>query len=121
MVAKRKNIPDFGESELWVVDNALKERYRGQPPTVEHADSEVRLYPDDRSLTEVPCLYWKVGKCNFIVFKTGRERYRCQFFYSINEQYGTGIHEYDNLAECVTMLLKMQADHEGKQNLEAAQ
>ena len=41
-----------------------------------------------------------------------RLRYRSQFFYSEEEHYGTGRDEYDELAECVGLLLKLQADHE---------
>jgi len=41
----------------------------------------------------------------------GDHRFRCQFFYSVREQYGTGKAEYDDLLECVVALLKLQADH----------
>ena len=109
-------IPDFNDSELWVVKTTLKERY-GYEVEMQLADSELRLSPDDRELTECPTLFWQVDKVSFVIFKTAAERYRCQFFYSIREQYGTGILEYDNITECVTTLLQMQADHELKKNL----
>lgn len=41
------------------------------------------------------------------------QRYRCQFFYSTHEQFGTGRDVYDNLGDCVTNLLQLQADHHG--------
>lgn len=44
--------------------------------------------------------------------KTGERRYRCQFFYSVYEQYGTGISEFHDIGECVTTLLRVQSDHE---------
>ena len=39
------------------------------------------------------------------------DRYRSQFFYSALEQFGTG-RDLDDLAECVTTTLRLQADHE---------
>jgi hypothetical protein len=112
-------IPDFNDGELWVVKTTLKERY-GYNVEVQLADSELRLSPDDRELTECPTLFWQDDKVSFVVFKIAPERYRCQFFYSIREQYGTGIEEFDNIGECVTALLQVQADHEIKKNLETS-
>jgi len=63
-------------------------------------------------LTACPTVFWSERGCNFLIFKTGEDRYRCQFFYSDEEQYSTGRTEYDELAECVSLLLKLQADHE---------
>jgi hypothetical protein len=113
-----KKIPEFSDSELWVVKNTLTERYRGANVDILQGDSEIRLFPGDRELTEVPCLVWKVDKCNFVIFKSGVDRFRCQFFYSVRHQYGTGIEEFDNIGDCVTTLLKMQADYEASQHAE---
>jgi len=44
-----------------------------------------------------------------------RRRYRCQFFYRGYQQYGTGVHEYDDLSECMVSLLQAQADHEARE------
>jgi hypothetical protein len=46
------------------------------------------------------------------VFKLADAGFRCQFFYSDAEHYGTGRDEYDDLATCVLTLLRVQADHE---------
>lgn len=105
------DIADFTEAELRTVRAALEERY-GRPVEVELAESELRLNPHSFQLTVCPTLYWKVDDCHFVVFKTGASRYRCQFFYRVREQYGTGIEEYDDLADCVVTLLRVQADHE---------
>jgi hypothetical protein len=40
------------------------------------------------------------------------DQYRCQFFYSEAEQYGTGHDEYDSLGDSVVTLLQVQSDHE---------
>ena len=104
-------IPDFNSAERWVIESALKERY-GHIVQIELADSELKLDPGAPVITTCPTVYWSERGCNFLVFKTGEDRYRCQFFYSEDEQYGTGRTEYDELAECVGLLLKLQADHE---------
>ncbi len=108
-----KSIPDFNQNELWVVKKALEERY-GKPVDIELAESELRLDPDSSELTPCPTVFWQVGDCNFVVFKVGERSYRCGFFYSIREQYGTGIDQFDDLSECVVILLQVQADHEAQ-------
>lgn len=106
-------IPDFTETELWVVDATLKERY-GHAVEVQQADVELRLDPGVSELMVCPALVWKEQGAGFVLSKVGDNRFRCQFFYSVREQYGTGKSEYDDLLECVVALLKLQADHEAK-------
>ncbi len=104
-------IADFNSAERWVIESALRERY-GHLVQIELADSDLKLDPDAPVLTTCPTVFWSERGCNFLIFKTGEDRYRCQFFYSEDEQYGTGRAEFDELAECVSLLLKLQADHE---------
>src|SRR5487761_2756154 len=104
-------ITDFNSAERWVIESALKERY-GRIVAIELADSDLRLDPDTPMLSTCPTVFWSERGCNFLIFKTGEDRYRCQFFYSDEEHYGTGRTEYDELAECVGLLLQLQADHE---------
>jgi hypothetical protein len=104
-------IPDFNSTERWVIESALKERY-GRIVPIELADSELKLDPGAPVLTVCPTVFWSERGCSFLIFKTGEERYRSQFFYSEEEHYGTGREEYDELAECVGLLLRLQADHE---------
>jgi hypothetical protein len=108
-------IPDFNSAERWVIESALKERY-GHIVPIELADSELKLDQETPVLTACPTVFWSERGCNFLIFKTGEDRYRSQFFYSDDEQFGTGRAEYDELAECVGLLLQLQADHE-KQRL----
>ena len=103
-------IPDITETEERIVQTALKKRYR-RDLELQFADAEVRLNPADRELTICPVFVWEADGCHFVIFKTGERRYRCQFFYRGYQQYGTGIHEYDDLAECAVSLLQAQADH----------
>jgi hypothetical protein len=104
-------IPDFNSAERWVIESTLKERY-GRLVPVELADCELKLDPEAPVLTTCPTVFWSERGCNFLIFKTAEDRYRCLFYYSDEEQYGTGRTEYDELAECVSLLLKLQADHE---------
>jgi len=106
-------IPDFNDSELWVVETTLRERY-GQPIDVALAEVEMRLDPNSTQLTPCPAVYWKADDCNFILCKTGDKRYRPQVFYRVHQHYGTGIPEFTDLAECVVTLLQVQADHESE-------
>ncbi len=108
---------DFNDSELWVINNTLKERY-GREIEIQLGDSDIRLRPEHRELTPCPVVVWQVNDVHFVVFKTQPERYRCQFFYRGFQQYGTGTYEYDNIAECVTRLLQTQADHVLKEPLQ---
>ncbi len=103
-------VPDITETERWTPDTRRRGRYR-RKIDVQLADSEIRLNPSDRETTSWPTLYWQVDGCSFVIFKTGDNNYRCQFFYKPHKQLGTGISDYDNLTECVVSMLQVQADH----------
>lgn len=106
------NIPDFSDTEYQLVNQILLERY-GRLVPLQAADVELQLDPASETLTTCPSLYWSELGAEFIVSKLADQRYRCQFFYSANEQFGTGRDVYDNLGDCVTILLQVQADHHG--------
>ena len=105
------SIPDFSSPERQVVEAALAQRF-GKAVDLQFADSELRLDPDVPALTSCPTLYWHERGCHFLLFKTAANRYRCQFFYTDEEHFGTGRTEYDDLSACVLALLRAQADHE---------
>ncbi len=104
-------IPPFTEDEQRTVAEALHKRYR-EAVSLEEAEAEVQLNPDDEDLTECPVLYWAARGTHHIIFKLGEQRFRGQFFYSETQQFGTGRDDFDTLADCVTTLLQVQADHE---------
>ena len=108
-------IPDITDSERWIVETTLKERYGDATPELQFADAEIRLGPADRELTTCPVFFWEADGCHFVIFKSGERRYRCQFFYRGYQQYGTGVHEYDDLTECTVSLLQTQADHAARE------
>ena len=103
-------INDFTDADRWVVETALKERY-GKVVRAEPADSEIKLDPASQDVAVCPTLYWEQNGVEFVIFKIGERRFRSQFFYSAVEQFGTG-RDFEDLAECVTTTLRLQADHE---------
>ena len=112
-VAENK-IPDFDDGERWTVESALRERY-GHRVETHLADTEVQLVASDKSLTACPTLYWEERGAGFVIAKVGEGRFRTMFFYPddpVEEQFGTGKAEYDDLLECVAAVLRVQADHE---------
>ncbi len=103
-------IPDFSDSELWIIKSTLDERY-STSVDIQLAETEMRLDKSKTELVPCPTVYWEADNCHFVVVKTGDRKYRCQFFYRIHQMYGTGVDEYDDLTECVVSLLQVQADH----------
>jgi len=110
-------IPDFSDSELWIIKSTLEERY-GAPREVQLAETEMRLDKGKTELLVCPTAYWEADSCHFVLVKTGDNRYRCQFFYRIHQMYGTGEEEYDDLTECVVSLLQVQADYQAAEHAE---
>lgn len=104
-------IPDFTASERRLVSQAIEERY-GQTVAVEDATAELLLDLLDSDVTTCPSLTWVERGANFIISKTRDSRFRCQFYYTVAEQFGTGKDEYDSLGDCVITLLQVQSDHE---------
>lgn len=107
-------IPEFDDGERWVVESTLKERY-GKIVTAQLADVELKLAAEDAQLIACPTLYWEERGAAFVLSKVGDGRYRTMFFYMddpVEEQFGAGKPVYDDLLECVTAVLRVQADHE---------
>ena len=109
------DIEDFSVQDLDIARQTLKERY-GKNVEVQLADVELRLDPVDKELVSCPALYWEMGKCHFVVAKLAKKKFYTQFYYKGSEQFGTGIREFDDLFECVTTLLQVQADNELSQS-----
>lgn len=103
------SISGFSAVDLALVHATLRERF-GHEVEVQQVQTEVRLSAADRALTLCPALYWKEEGCAFVVSKTGEAGYRAMFFYSVKDRYGTGREEYDNLGDCVIILLKVQEE-----------
>ena len=95
------SVPEFTAEKTKVVHDTLSERYNDKIET-QLVDIELRIYPNDRELTEYPAIYRE---------KTPDEKYFSQFFYSNKEQFGTGKQYYDDILDCPVTLLQAQADH----------
>jgi hypothetical protein len=106
-------IKKFTDRECALVNQALAERF-GQPMAVQAIEAEIQLNLLAEALTLCPALTWEDNLTHFVIFKTGDSRFRCQFYYTDVEQFGTGQEEYDNLGDCVISLLQVQAEHEAK-------
>lgn len=104
------SIPDFTDTEFQLANQILLERY-GKIVPLQRVDVDLQLRPEPEPPSPCPALYWSALGAEFIVAKTADQRYRCQFFYSANEMFGTGRDVYDNLGDCMTTLLRLQADH----------
>lgn len=104
-------VADFTPREKNLVSQTLVERY-GVAVPVQSIHSEIQLDLLKEDLTRVPALTWQEGVCHFVVFKTGDSRFRCQFYYTDAEQFGTAKIEYDSLGDCVIDLLQVQGKHE---------
>jgi hypothetical protein len=104
-------IADFAETELWIIRTTLEERY-GEPVEPMLADTELRLNPYSSELTRCPAACWEHAGCHFVVMKPGDHQYRCQFYYRGHEMFAPDIEEFDDLSECMVILLQVQADHE---------
>src|SRR4030067_410250 len=85
--AMHDKIPDFTDTELWVIRQAVSERFRKQVE-IQQADAELRLDPGDRELTLCPVVYWREDKAQFVIFKTGAQAHRKQLSYTLRDQYG---------------------------------
>lgn len=108
------HIADFSDSDRQLVGQTLFERYNRLVP-LQSADAELQLDPNSEALTTCPTLYWEERGAHFVVVKIGQNKFRSQFFYSDQEQFGTGKEFYDVLGDCVLTLLQVQADHERAQ------
>jgi hypothetical protein len=108
-------VPDITDTEQWVVRTTLKERY-GRDVPFDLADADLRIHASDRELTPCPVILWQSDDgCTFVLFKVGESAWRCQFFYKPYKQMGTGVDQYDDLAECAVALLQAQADYAAEQ------
>ena len=104
-------IPDFSEMESTTVRTLLQQRFN-KVVEIHIADAELRLDKASDELTECPTLFFQERGCSFVIFKTGFNQFRCQFFYDPADQFGTGRTFYNDLTECVAALLQTQSDHE---------
>ena len=107
-------IPDFSEDEVALIEAQVARRYGEVEVPLVLADVELLLDGQGSPPVTCPAVFWQVGECSFVVQKLGEGRFRSQFFYPDLLQYGTGIEEHADLAECTMTLLQIQADHQSR-------
>jgi len=110
-------IPDFTETELWVVRSTLKERYGHEVETA-LAETEGRLDSNTAEVAWCPALFWSQKGANFVIIKAGKKRYRAVFYYHPEHQVGTGHDSYDELGDCVVSILQVESDNVRRQKIE---
>ena len=104
-----RRIPDFTARERNLVSQTLLERFGHAVPLLP-VEAELQLNLLKEEFAMCPSIMWKENGAYFIVFKTGDERFRCQFYYNEATQFGTGKDEFDNLGDCVVTLLQVHTD-----------
>jgi hypothetical protein len=97
---------EFDQEELELLAALLERRY-GRATAFECAEAEL----EGVSPRTCAAVFWEGRGAQFMVCKTGDSRYRAQFFLGDAAAFG-GRPEYDDLAECVNTLLRLQADDE---------
>jgi hypothetical protein len=105
-----KKIPDFTNFEIETVQSTVNERF-DKEIEIQFGDAEIRLNPHSTDMTMCPIMLWKEDGCQFVIIKQGPHSYRPQFFYKVTDEYGTGVTEYADMADCIIALLQTQADH----------
>ena len=104
------SIPNFTPADIETVRQLVHQRYGGIE--IQVTNSELMLNPKGEQQVDYPTLFWRVHGANFAIIRSGLNRFRCQYFYTPNDQHGTDRKEYDSLEQCVTTLLLVQANHE---------
>lgn len=97
---------DFDEEELELLATLLERRY-GRATAFECAEADLGGDPPQ----SVPAVFWEGRGAQFVVCKMGESRYRAQFFLGDAAAFA-GRPEYEDLADCVTTLLRLQSDEE---------
>lgn len=106
-------IPDFTDTERWVVQSTLKERY-GKDIALQFAEAETPA-ADSGELAWCPTVFWHANGASFAVIKIGPKSYRPIFYYHPETQLGTGTDAYDEIGDAVIGVLQVEADHMRKQ------
>ena len=81
----------------------------------------MRLDRRDRELAEVPIVAWTGGGHTSLAARAGSGDFRCESFHRVQRHDGTGLDRFDNRAECVATLFRVQADHARDPRQEAEQ
>ena len=102
--------PDFTDREWQLVHELLGQRY-GARVELDPIEVDVASTPDAEAAC-CPGLHWSARGAHFVVVRTAEAAWRGQFFYDDETLLGPGERVFDDLGDCVTTLLRLQADDE---------
>jgi hypothetical protein len=100
---------NYTENELDSIRQVLSHRYKAEIE-IFLADCEVQLDKEKDEAVERPAVYWRAMDCNFIVVKLDQNRFEGRYFYQPSEHFSNAQQEYSDVVNCVTALLRSQAD-----------
>ena len=101
---------DFTEEELDAVQDVLRDRFK-EVVEMHLADCELQPDKDKDEIVECPAVYWRAQNCNFVMVKLPQNRFKGHFFYRPDEQFTSDQLEYADPINCVTAILRDQADY----------
>lgn len=104
-------ISDYTDEQLNAVQALINSRY-GEETELHLGDSEVQIEPQIKVVTVCPVIFWNARNCNFVIFKTGQDQYRAQYYYTPHDQASTQQVFFTAVEDCVKAVLREQSDHE---------
>jgi hypothetical protein len=108
-------IADYTDEQVNSVQFLINNRY-GEETELHLGDSEVQIDPKIEEVCQCPVIYWNARECNFVIFKTGQDQYRAQYFYTPHDQVSTQQTFFTVVEDCAKAVLCEQSDHERESN-----
>lgn len=99
---------DFSKAEIKIINQAINTRWKKMD--LHLADIEITRSSKDKQTTLCPAVVWETKDCTFVVVKVDESVYKSVFYYLATKQIDTGVNEYNDLADCVMTLMKVQAN-----------
>ncbi len=100
---------DFTDSEIQIAKDLVDNRWRDEKKEIHLADIEFTKKGEDKA-TAYPALVWEDKSSTFVILKLGAFVYKSFFYFGMDKRFDTGVDEYNDLNECIDVLLKAQAD-----------
>ena len=101
----------FSDLEQADFRSTLDKRWPKGEVDVQLVDVDVTLSDTTKGNIECPAYYWEYAEYHFLLMKTGKNKFRPQFFFQDTEEVEAETLEFDDVAECTMALLQLQANH----------
>ena len=105
------DIANYTIHEHTAVRTTLDKRWKNDEVNIQIVDVEESVADSDKESVTYPAFYWEFEDYHFLVLKSGKSKYRFQFFYQDSEDISVETLEFDDIAECTMTLLQLQANH----------